>query len=551
MSQMNPYMTNPNAELYAMLGQRAANLDRQGGGVSAGSGIELDLLDKQAALAELAMVRGEDRAGRARALDAITRRGEMQTQEEFMMRMAERQRQLILDEQDINLELANADIASTEGLLAKLAEKQKTLYDFNTRKLAAEAEMARRNPEMAKQYSQRIREVSELAKGLSTFKDQFGKSLNAETTITNFLANPNKGGFLPESGGGSILMTLAGMAEGVQDFFGEDAVDKPSLRRMPELFGSGGRDMVAAALDSKGLADGLRTAGFDIKSLNFDPSGGGLAFDGPNPFEVGSAAQRMGADRFSNNVLSELAVTGLANSGANINIEKSQAAMTKLIGELNDISRSSVPMKAADVSARLKPILDNAATEIFGETPEQATPKLVELLDETFKAARTQAGKYAGAILDNGEITRKSIQNAAIGKALERGGALGYILQAGTKNQVLTSTTLQSILGMTKEESLVDPDTGRINYGLLDLDPNSEMGALIRGALGSKTTAQIEDFLKFVRSNKQTQATLAQEQGASELDMMRDMLTNQAQMQRQALEAKRGILGRARQRKTQ
>jgi hypothetical protein len=518
MSQMNPYMTNPNAELYAMLGQRAANLDRQGGGVSAGAGIEFDLLDKQAALAELAATRSEDREGRARALDAITRRGEMQSQEEFMLRMAERQKQLMFEEQDLELELASADADSRDALLAQLVEKQKTLLDFNNRKLSAEAEMARRSPEMAKAYGQRLSQVSQTAEGLSEFKKQFAGALNAETTLTNFLANPNKGGFVPKSNAQALKSGVRSLVEGAGEFFTGDIVSDIDLIDAYQNTGKMGADMFAAAAQSKGLSERLSSTG--IK------------------FQTDAAA----ADRFSNNVLAELAITGLSNSGANLNMDKATPAMTKLIGELNDISRSSVPMKAADVAARLKPLIDSAAVDIFGEAADASAPKLLEVLDATFKAASEQAGTYSGAILQDGRITSKSIQNAALGRALERAGSLSHILKSGTKNQYLTSEALSRVIGAAKTESLVDPITGQVNYGILNLDPTTEMGAQIRSALGSKTVGELEDFLGFVRSSKAGEASLTREKGLSELSMMQDILRGQAEAQRRGIANRREII---------
>jgi len=547
---MNPYMTNPNAELYAMLGQRAANLDRQGGGVSAGAGIEFDLLDKQSALAELAATRSEDREGRARALDAITRRGEMQSQEEFMLRMAERQKQLMFEEQDLELELASADADSRDALLAQLVEKQKTLLDFNNRKLSAEAEMARRSPEMAKAYSQRLSQVSQTAEGLSEFKKQFAGTLNAETTLANFLANPNKGGFRAQAPIGSVLGGIASGFESIRDVFSSTKVDETGLATAGRSLGAGGADMLAAAMQSQGLNEAIKSQGFEdlyaLVGASSELDGRGLVqYDDKGNIITQSAGLRANAgsaDKFSNSVLADLVITGLSNSGTNLDMNKATPAMTKLIGELNDISRSSVPMKAADVAARLKPLIDSAAVDIFGEAAEASAPKLLEVLDETFKAASKQAGKYSGSILQDGNITAQSIQNAALGKALERAAALSHTLKAGTKNQYLTSEALSRVIGAAKTESLVDPITGQVNYGILNLDPTTEMGAQIRSALGSKTVGELEDFLGFVRSSKAGEASLTREKGLSELSMMQDILRGQAEAQRRGIANRREII---------
>lgn len=531
MSQMNPYMTNPNAELYAMLGQRAANLDRQGPSISAGSGIEFDLMDRQAALAELAAVRSEDRDSRARALDAIARRDAMSTQEDFMMRMVERQKNLLMEEQDLHLQLASAELPMQEELLAKLQKKQADILDFNTRKVAAEAELARRSPEFAKEYSQRIGQVRTLATGLTEFKKQIGERLGAEKTIENYLANPNKAGLRPESGAGAIAGSFLGAAESIKDFFTGDTVDETSLSAMGKLMGGSGADLIAAAMQSKGLNEAVANQGFgSLTSLL-----GGAQTSGGS------------ADRFANNLLSELAVNGLVNSGVNVNVDQAQQAMSRLVGELNDISRSSVPLKPQDISTRLMPILEDTAKKIFGEAEGQnSVPKLVELMDATFSAANTESGKYAGSILVDGQINQKSIQNAAVGTALQRAGALGHIMKAGTKNQVLTAENLNRVIGLTEQKALIDPMTGEVNYAMLNLDPTTEAGTLVRQALGGKTTAEVEDFLKFLRSNKQTMADITKQQGVSELETMAELLRTQLEGKRQTLGAKREILQKAR-----
>lgn len=540
MSQMNPYMTNPNAELYAMLGQRAANLDRQGPSISAGSGIEFDLMDRQAALAELAAVRSEDRAGRARALDAIARRDAMSTQEDFMMRMVERQKNLLMEEQDLHLQLASAELPMQEELLAKLQKKQADILDFNTRKVAAEAELARRSPEFAKEYSQRIGQVRTLADGLSKFKKVIGESLGAEKSIENYLANPNKAGLRPESGRKAIATTFGGIGESIKDFFTGDTVDETRLAAMGESMGGAGADLLAAAMQSKGLNEALANQGFgDLTSLvGVRSTSTGLT----------SAQTTSGsADRFTNNLLSELAVNGLVNSGVNVNVDQAQQAMSRLVGELNDISRSSVPLKPQDISTRLMPVLEDTAKKIFGEADGQnAVPKLVELMDATFSAATKESGKYAGSILVDGQINQKSVQNAAVGTALQRAGALFHVMKAGTKNQVLTAENLNRVIGMTEQKALIDPVTGEVNYAMLNLDPTTEAGTLVRQALGGKTTAEIEDFLKFLRSNKQTMADITKQQGTSELETMAELLRTQLEGKRQTLEAKRGILQQAR-----
>jgi hypothetical protein len=461
----------------------------------------------------------------------------MQSQEEFMLRMAERHKQLMLEEQDAELAVANADADSRDALLAQLVEKQKTLLDFNNRKLAAEAEMARRSPEMAKAYSQRLSQVSQTAEGLSKFKEQFAGTLNAETTLANFLANPTKGGFAPISGLGQFTRGSLNVGESILEFFRSDSIDDVNLGGYQSGFGNAFQDerkrgMLASAMRNSSISSVLEAPGAgDVSDL----------------LRKATAAEyQKDANRFQNQVISDLVVSGLSNSGLNLDVNKATPAISKLIGELNDISQSSIPMKAADVAARIKPIIDTASSEIFGEASEASAPKLLEVLDETFKAASKQAGKYSGSILQDGRLTVKSIQNAALGKALERAAVLSHTLKAGTKNQYLTSEALSRVIGAAKTESLVDPITGQVNYGILNLDPTTEMGAQIRSALGSKTVGELEDFLGFVRSSKAGEASLTREKGLSELSMMQDILKGQAEAQRRSIATRREIIAEKR-----
>jgi hypothetical protein len=110
---------------------------------------------------------------------------------------------------------------------------------------------------------------------------------------------------------------------------------------------------------------------------------------------------------------------------------------------------------------------------------------------------------------EGGAVDVSSIQNAAMVNGLQQASRFRYALQAGTKGKVLTSEQLRTVLG---ETMAIKPDErGIYNPGALSLDPNTEMGALVRSALGGKTTAEVEAFNQALTGQRTTLEELARE----------------------------------------
>jgi hypothetical protein len=518
MSQMNPYMTNPNAELYAMLGQRAANLDRQGPSVSAGSGIEFDLMSHQAALEELAANRGEGRYARRAAIDRISRRNELEDLLKFqgqsgeqeaalnkamMEDIARMKMDLQLQEEELNLKLSQAEDANDESILANRQSLRQKMAEINRQEMAAQALMAQKNQQFGKEFSTRVGEVRSLQTALKRYREGIDGT-NIDAFIQEFKTNPAKGGLISQS---LLERGISGVAKGFEGLFeiatGDkfsdvDIQDRLGLYEMK--YGRGNPSQVGMLAAAARLKDGGGLIGLLGQSKI-----SGLV--GDTIQNMTDTARQIDADRFTSQLLGDVVTKGLSSAGTDFDFNTGNQQVQKLLSQMSSLSRTP-NLSAKDMSEQLMPTLKNAATAIFGpgQTEDANLGRMVEALDTLLSKANRQSATYLASMAEGGTINAASIQNAAVAYSLKEAARLKRVLETATSGKVLTSEALGSALG--EVERVYDPATGTYNIGLLP-SGMTEQGKRVSTALGGRTMTSIDEMTNEVTRNREALAQLA------------------------------------------
>lgn len=517
MSQMNPYMTNPNAELYAMLGQRAANLDRQGGGVSAGSGIEFDLMSHQAALEELAANRGEGRYARRAAIDRISRRNELEDLLKFqgqsgeqeaalnkamMEDIARMKMDLQLQEEELNLKLSQAEDANDESILANRQSLRQKMAEINRQEMAAQALMAQKNQQFGKEFSTRVGEVRSLQTALQEYRKGIDGA-NIDAFIQEFKTNPAKGGLQRQSLlGRGIGLLESGIETGLEVFTGDIFSD----RDIANKFNLSG-DLSGVSPSQVGMlasAARLKDGGGLIGLLGQSKISGLV---GDTIQKMADPARQIDADRFTSQLLGDVITKGLSSAGTDFDFNTGNQQVQKLLSQMSSLSRTP-NLSAKDMSEQLMPTLKNAATAIFGpgQTEDANLGRMVEALDTLLSKANRQSATYLASMAEGGTINAASIQNAAVAYSLKEAARLKRVLETATSGKVLTSEALASALG--EVERVYDPATSTYNIGLLP-SGMTEQGKRVATALGGRTMTSIDEMTNETTRNREVLAQLA------------------------------------------
>jgi len=513
-------MDDPNQDIYQMLAQRnMANRSYGGGG--GGGGNEIDIMNARDALDQLAEGRADQRGLRNRALDAMARRAErradiesqgatMDLNKQFMEDVAKRKMELLIQENQLNLEMSRAEMEGDPAMLEKKNELEKQRADISARENAAYAEMAKRDSEHGKAFSNRVGELTMYRDSLNEWNAKHKGSLNAEGTISSLLNDPSKYGHVANWDRWGADTLVENIGEGlIEKFYSGDKVKDLEIARKMGI-----ADMGAMPSRMEGLiAAAARYGGKDSSLLSYmDQSAA------PDSFRESQAQTQLrryssetyqrDADAFSNDLLSNIVVKGLSNSGMDLNQDGARMAVNKVLGILNDATRST-STNPNEVSEAVLKSLEPAATAIFGVNEgSRAVPKLVQAIQSSLSEAQTLAGKYGSEVMGaGGVIGFDNIQKAAVAHALKRSGSLSMALKAAVNGKVFTADQISLALGEVGH--LADASTGKLDYGLLNVDPKSEEGRMIRAVLGGERVAGLEDLIRArkARTTEQEAAT--------------------------------------------
>lgn len=526
MSQMNPYMTNPNADIYALLAQRAASLDEQAsraGGVSAGANINFDMdrMRHAAQLDEYAKQQDFEREqlsgflGNMRSRQAMRFEGDLNRQ--IMEDIARTKIDLQLQQEELNLKLAQAEDANDESILANRQALRDKLADINRQEMAAQALLAQKNQQFGKEFSTRVGEVRSLQAALTQYRKGIDAA-NIDDFIQEFKTNPTKGGLKSLSAAERAGVGIGGMAEGLAEIFtGDVTADTEIVSRL---------GLPAGTFLMRGGDEGLSgsTMGMIAAAARLQDGGGirGQLSRGKGPgsqvnevFDRLSGAQyQIDADRFTSQLLGDVITKGLSSAGTDFEFNTGNKQVQKLLAQMSSLSRTP-GLSAKDVSEQLMPTLKNASMAIFGpgQSEDANLGRMVEALDTLLSKANSQSATYLAAMGASGVIDSASIQNAAVAQSLKEAARLKRVLETATSGKVLTSEALSSALG--EVERVYDPATRTYDVGLLP-GGMSAQGQRVAAALGGRTMTSIDELINEVTRNREALAQLAAQRTGTE-----------------------------------
>jgi hypothetical protein len=548
-------MDDPNQDIYQMLAQRnMANRSYGGGG--GGGGNEIDIMNARDALDQLAEGRADSRGLRNRALDAMSRRAErradieaqgatMDLNKQFMEDIAQRKMDLLIQENQLNLEMARAEMEGDPEMLNRRNELERQRADITTRELAANAELAKRKTEHGKAFSQRVGELNMYRTSLEEWNTKHKGSLNAAGTISSLLNDPSRYGNVANWDRLGADTIVENIGEGlIEKLYSGDKTQDLEIGRKLGISEGGAMPMRLEGL----LAAAARYGDKDSSILSYmDQSAAAGSF-------MESQAQRQlrlysgetyqrNADAFSNDMLSDIVVKGLSNSGMDLNHDGARMAVNKVLGILNDATRST-STNPNEVSESVMKALEPAATAIFGVNEgSKAVPKLVQAIQTSLSEAQSMANKYGSEVMGGGGVVGfENIQKAAVAHALKRSGSLSMALKAAVNGKVFTADQVAMALGEFGQ--LQDAASGKMDYGLLNLDAKTEQGKVIRDLLGGERVADLEDLLRTRKARSQGEESSAAQLKNIEREFAQDIPALELKRRQEVNKAKQAILAK-------
>lgn len=520
MSQMNPYMTSPNADIYALLAQRAASLDEQasrgGGGVSAGSNVNFDLMSHSARLDERAQQQQFEREQLGQFLGDIRGRENMQFEANLNRQMMEDAMQmkmeLYLEMQAVNMQLAQAENFDDPVLLAKKQELERKEADLNSRQNAAQALLAKRNQDFGKAWETRMGEVTKLADALTQYKDTVS-GVDINSIVDEFKANPLKGGIEDQSGLGALSRGLATSIESVGEFFtGDKVYDNEIARRFGIAPGFFGGEPTLSDKNKAILASAVRVEqGSFRRLLNREK------FD-----QLADPSYQKDADRFTSQLLTDMVLKGMSSVGTDVDLSTASPEVQKLLSELISSARSST--SPDDLAKKIAPMLESTSMAIFGaKEGASGVPKLIEAMDTILQKANAGAADRLAKMAGGKAISADTIQTAALANALSEAGRIRRVLETATNGKYMTSKQLQAAMGTLA--GIKDKETGTYNLGLLP-SPLSPDSLPVGAVLGQPMMTRVDDMINFLNQNREEQARISEERlktrstGESEMERL-------------------------------
>lgn len=549
------YMDDPNQDIYQMLAQRnMANRSYGGGG--GGGGNEIDIMNARDALDQLAEGRADNRSLRNRALDAMARRAErradieekgatLDLNKQFMEDIAKRKMDLLIQENQLNLEMARAEMEGDPEMVSRKNALEKQRADINARELAANAEMAKRNAEHGKNFSQRIGELSMYRTSLEEWNAKHKGSLNGAGTVASLLRDPSRYGNVANWDRLGADTIVENIGEGlIEKFYSGDKTKDLEIARKLGISDGGAMPIRLQGL----LAAAARYGGKDGSILSYmdqsAPAGSFMESQAQNQLRMyGGETYQRDADAFSNDMLSDIVVKGLSNSGMDLNHDGARMAVNKVLGILNDATRST-STNPNEVSESVMKALEPAATAIFGVNEgSKAVPKLVQAIQTSLSEAQSMAGKYGSEVMGEGGVLGfENIQKAAVAHALKRSGSLSMALKAAVNGKVFTADQIALALGEVGH--LQDAESGKLDYGLLNLDATTEQGKIIRELLGGERVEDLQSLLKARKSRTKGEEASKAELVNIQNQFAQDIPALELQRKAQVNKAKQDILAK-------
>lgn len=424
----------------------------------------------------------------------------------LMENVAKQKMELLLQQQELNLRLAQAEDAADDEALQLLDENERKQMDIARREQAAFATKAKSDEVLAREYANHLGNLQTQASGINQYAVAHANSLSSsiDGTLTQFLSDPNKGGFLQRTGlkTGAFAISRAGERIG-EMFTGDRTADfdlELNLLGAPGILGQDPNNpklgLVAAATRQRGFLDAMARS-----------SSAGWVTDTMQ--NLSSEPYNIHAEKYASGLLADLVVDSLTAAGTNVSSSTARQAVEAVLNELSDVSRST-GATPADVSQRVMAKLKAAAPEIFGKNiGDGGVPQLVEAISNTLKAAGTKSGEFAGK-LGTGVFDAEAVRNASLAYSLGRARNYAHALDAATSGKVLTSKNFSLALGTL--QGAYDPKTNVLNLGAIpEMDKDVATLLALQGDLGGR----LAGARTAERSFKEELAKLAQQRTES------------------------------------
>jgi hypothetical protein len=556
---MSQFMNTPNADLYALLAQEAAQNRLRGGGgtnVGAGSSSEIDILTAQGDLAERAAQRehGRDYSKSHLMLgDTMAQRQHMRGMEMKGLEQANARELLGLEQSGLKERLAieqagaldqirltnegRMDVAAFEAKAAAAALEKEAELNLRNEFRLAELKLAAQQAtgDKAVQIQQEIDALEKegiareqkmqavqrrIAEGnpqakleLQSASDRLQKLMEAQAAVkTNFERAWDKdGASIMSDFKATVMATPAmnmwqGMGEGImtmREGLGEamgDA-DKVSDTAIRYAFGL----PLAKGLHEGANYDALAAA---VRSGRVGQKFGGALLDAVSTGrgdvwgQLSSLAlpeYDKAANKFALKGMTDLFFKTLAGSGLSVDAVSGRAEVEKLLGLLMDTS-TATNLDVADFQKSVRDRLMSASQAMYGTRAGDSSPQLVEALYAFVDKVGTAK---AGSILnEKGGVDVDSVRNAAMQYVFERAASLRSALDAGTGKAYFTHKNLTDALARLNEVR-----TGDQFEPALLLRGQSQTDETLRQLIGAGTMGRLSALDTSLQELRGLQAT--------------------------------------------
>lgn len=542
---MSQFMNTPNAELYALLAQEAAQNRLRGGGgtnVGAGSSSEIDILTAQGDLAERAAQREHGRDYSKSLLDlmlgdTMAQRQHMRGMEMKNLEQANAKDLLGLEQSGLERRLAieqsgalaqiertnegRMDLAAFEAKAAAAALKEEARLRLENDLRLAELQLAAQQAtgDKAVQIQQEIDALEKsqiegeqkmlavqrrVAEGkpqvmleMRAILDTIGAMRNAQgqirqgitqawnehapSIVSDFQATHMAPRSLNLYQGIGKGFTMLG--EGIGEWLGtSDTVRDTDIRSAYGLpLGTNIPEDVNPILAAAVRAGRGSGPRFGGSFVEAVTTGGGDLYS--QVLNLGAPEYDQKANNFALRGMTDLFFKILASSGVSVDAVAGRAEVEKLLGLLMDTS-TATNLNSADFQKSVRDRVMSASQAMYGPRAGDTSSQLVESLYAFIDKVGT--AKAGSMLNEKGLVDEQSVRNAAMQFIYERAASLRSALDAGTGKAYFTHKNLTDALNRLEEVR-----TGDQFEPALVLRGQSQTDETLRQLIGAGTMGRL------------------------------------------------------------
>jgi len=442
----NPYVLQTNSEAAQFFGQQnLAAQQNQGGGYGGGGGGGGDYDQMLQMMEEQFNQNQQDKAQEfERNNQAMGSQNRMQNSNVDKARERDRKafgellnqkQQLIIRDQMLQIQLAQADSSSYDEIRQQLLENNQKRSDLDQLDVESVFEVAGAQKEVQEGIANSYNTVNEqkiardvlLKTAFDNVKETNEQGHNRGVANTVDSWNKTKGKFYSRAPLGAIDDAMGGVSQGVEWLY--------------EL-GSGDNVSDMQITNETGIYSGGKHRGIMDAALLFNNS----ALKTVMPDYYKDAPSQSVANELSSDLLTDIIMDGAASSGFP-KLDKTTAtqAITKLVNASLSWSSNSANKDPQELQKQILPLLKQAAVAIFGN--ENNAPELADFLDEHLTQISAESSKYGSKVINaKSGIDFESIKNAATSYALGQASKIKNVLNAATSGQMMRGQDMTRLI---------------------------------------------------------------------------------------------------------